>query len=246
MPTLTTIPHLERRLRKADRSVHGHAVVHGLLAGAQEALLKFGPHGVSEVLGYQLAGLLDVPVPRHQGFWSAEAIDTPRDPVGPGRIGILVEFHADFRAIALEGFVEIDRRAAAGFLALCLFDRHEWPECGLTGGRPIVVDLERILPGVIPDVIGAEGVDETYLTRCAEGYMAQSPHLVAEAIEEIQRLALLSPVRAQLRRLQRRITSTSSPLFRLDPHPREEELCNLAEAALRVRLEEGLRQLVDR
>lgn len=246
MATLMTIPDLLNRLREPDGRIQGHPVVRGLLEGAGESILKFGEHGLSEVLGYQLAARFGVPVPRHQGFWSADAVEAPLVRAGPGRIGILLEFHANYRPIAVEEFVNIDPLAAARFLALCLFDRHEWGECGLVGRVPMVVDLERILPGWIPDMIGAEGVDQDYPTRCARDYMRQSTDLAAETVKETRRLGLLSAVRAELRRLQRAIDSRSIPLFRLDPHPLGPMLCNLAETALRVRLEEGLHQFARR
>jgi hypothetical protein len=243
MPTLTTIPDLARRLYQAERRVHGHPILHGVLEGAEGAIVKLREHGLCEVLGYQLAGLLGVPVARNQGFWTVEAVETPLDRAGPGRIGILVEFHADYCPITLEEFVEIDRPAGACFLALCLFDRHEWGECALVGGLPIVVDLERVLPGVIPDMIGAAGVDEEYPIHCARDYMRQSPDLAAGMIDEARRLGLLDQVQTQLRRLQRTIDSAPAPFFRLDPHPLGAQICTLAETALRVRLKEGLRQL---
>jgi hypothetical protein len=73
--------------------------------------------------------------------------------VEPGRIGILIKYHEDWKLLGRKHAVDLDPVQAARALALCVFDRFEWGEFGLSGGQVYFVDLERLLPPIQPDAL---------------------------------------------------------------------------------------------
>src|SRR2546422_620780 len=66
------------------------------VGGFSRAILKFSELSVGEVFGYEMARALGVRVARMQGVWTMETVNTRTVSAGPGRIGVLVEYLADW------------------------------------------------------------------------------------------------------------------------------------------------------
>lgn len=237
LSTLVTIPDLDRLLTHQTRFVEHHPIVEGLIDLGSRAIIKFHEHGFSEVLGYQLAIALGVPVFKHQGFWSREPVETSTRHARAGRIGILIEYMDDLRSVTWEGAVAHDPNATARILALCALDRHEWGQCAIADEHLFFFDLERLLPGIIAELLYAGEVGSDYIDRCVAGYIAQSNDDASEALNEAQYLGVAKATKSCLRDLHSLVNSTKGEhLFALDPHPLEAALVQAALRGLRGRL----------
>lgn len=86
-----------------------------------------------------------------QGFWTPDALDTDTVKSKPGRVGILVEFHEDWMPVRRCQVARLDPAMFAEASALCVFDRHEWGEFGVSRDQVYFVELERLFPPIRPE-----------------------------------------------------------------------------------------------
>lgn len=126
-------------------------VVTEAVPGMPKSILKFKSISICEVFGYQIAEAIGVRVPQMQSFWTRKALRSRRYCADSGRVGILVSYHEDWKRLGRNKAVDLDVVQTARALALCVFDRHEWGEFGLSGGKVYFVDLERLLPAIQPE-----------------------------------------------------------------------------------------------
>jgi hypothetical protein len=123
--------------------------VTGLSSEFQKAIIKFDIISVCEVFGYQIASAIGINVPKMQGFYTLS-----------GRIGILVEYYSDWRYLSIDEAAERDPEVTASALALCAFDRFEWGEFGLSNNSVYFIDLERLFPPMIPELLLNESEED--------------------------------------------------------------------------------------
>ncbi|MGH9461123.1 MAG: hypothetical protein ACRD1X_07885 [Vicinamibacteria bacterium] len=237
MHSLLELHDVEQLLGEAERFSGGNGLVTGV-GGFARSILKFSSISVCEVFGYLLASALGVRVPRMQAVWTREAVSTNGVDADPGRIGILVEHHEDWIALRREAAVEIDPAEVARALALCVFDRHEWGEFGQSRGQVYVVDLERLLPPIQPEILlGASDAERVeWLTDLADHYGRTAFSYILEVIEEADQLGLGDQVDQELRRLASLRPETYFRFLRIAGHPLDELLSRFATSVLGRRL----------
>ena len=107
MSELIELHNVARLLEETDRSFVGPDVVTEAVPGMPKSIFKFKLGSVCEVFGYQIAGAIGVRIPQMQGVWAQEAIQSRTEYVAPGRIGILVKYHEDWRRVGRKHAVEI-------------------------------------------------------------------------------------------------------------------------------------------
>jgi len=148
MHELIELNDIRKVLSEAERFDRGLTKVVSDLGGLKRAVIKFNPNSICEIFGYQIASTIGVRIPRTQGFWVNESIDSGEVYGEPGSVGILVEHLEDYKHFNRDEAAKIDPEMVARALALCAFDRHEWGEFGLSGGQVYFVDLERLFPNI--------------------------------------------------------------------------------------------------
>lgn len=114
-----------RDLRLLVESASSHAQEHPIIdaeplgIGMERAILKFQVHSANENLGYAVARAASLPVPRAVGVWFDPEDGLACGEVMPGDLGILIEYHADWRSISRREAVAIDPTATGEALAGC-------------------------------------------------------------------------------------------------------------------------------
>jgi hypothetical protein len=211
------------------------------------ALLKLTHVSVCEVFGYQLARLMDVAVSRMVPIWTDEPTlpkevpsSTARD-YRPGTIGALIEHHEGWRGTLRPwGCSDVDweelrhklssrgthfdgvtplRQTVARALALCTFDRHEWGEFGVAGGRLYFFDLERLLPGTLTDY---------GRTTSTKSYRYESHGAVTEVLGQAHALGLEPDVDVALRDLCAVPPDAYRDALTITGHPKARPLSTIA------------------
>jgi len=142
-------------------------------AGIDRCLLKLGGiYGCCEVLGYQLASRLCVPVMSAVPIWCPREFQYEGQRAGAGRIGLAVQYVEAFHCITWEEAVSQAPQTVARSLALCLLDRCEWWQFAVTPFGLVFYDLERLFPAFCPERL----VDQTWddvadeVARAADAY----------------------------------------------------------------------------
>jgi hypothetical protein len=208
----------------------GPAVVTEAVPRMPKSIFKFKLGSVCEVLGYQIARAVGVRVPQMQGIWTREAIQRRAEYMAPGRIGILVKYHEDWRRVGRKHAMELDPVQAARALALCVFDRFEWSEFGLSSGKLYFVDLERLLPPIIPEaLLEASEIDRMERLHDLEvEYSQEDFSAIGEVLEEAERIDLQDRVEQELQRLCCLKPNTYSQFLEISGHPLDELLSRFA------------------
>ena len=221
---------LEKTNSKLIKAPLVPSVVTEAVPGMPKSIFKFKPISVCEVFGYQIAEAIGVRVPQMQGFWIRKALRSRRFDAGPGRIGILVKYHEDWKPLGREHAVELDVIQAARALALCVFDRFEWGEFGLSGGKVYFVDLERLLPPMQPEaLLAASEIDRMEeLNYLAVGYGNVSFSAIGEVLEEAEQLGLQVRVEQELQRLCHLKSHIYCRFLEISGHPLDKLLSQFA------------------
>jgi hypothetical protein len=238
---LQEIQDVHALLKRQVARCHEHPIIAAPELGFDRAMLKFREHGLNEALGYELARLVGVPTPRAVGIWSSSEA-TEATGIGPGSVGVAVEFHDSWRWIGEEDAAEVDREAVGSALALCVFDRHEWGEFGVVKGHIMFVDLERILPGLLANhLLTVDGVERAAcLARAGDNYRTSSEYFATEAIEGAIRLGVLDVLSERLERMAALHDSDYLQAFDLGTHPLAPHLVSYLVRHTRQRLNVSL------
>jgi len=173
-----------------------------------------------------------------QGFWTPKALRSKQYNADPGRIGILVKYHEDWQPLDREQAVKLDVVQTARALALCVFDRHEWGEFGLSDDKVYFVDLEWLLPIIKPEVLlAASEIDrmET-LNDSALKYSKLEISAIREVLKEAEQLHLKDRVEQELRQLCRLKSDAYCRFLKISGHPLEKLLSSYATSVFGHRL----------
>jgi hypothetical protein len=240
MSELMELHNVAKLLEETDQSILGIGLgmVTEAVPGVPKSIFKFKPTSICEVLGYQIAEAIGVRVPKMQGFWTQEAIQSRRHYADPGRVGILVECYEDWKPLSRKHAVELDAVQAARALALCVFDRFEWGEFGLSDGKVYFVDLERLLPPIQPDVLLASSEIDCVerLNDLEVGYSQEDFSAIGEVLEEAERLDLQDRVEQELQRLCRLKPERYGRFLTISGHPLDKLLSRFAASVFGHRL----------
>jgi hypothetical protein len=238
MSKLIELHNVANLLEETDRARMGPGVVTEGVPGMPKSIFKFKPTSVCEVFGYQIAEAIGVRVPQMQGFWTREAMQSRPPYVDPGLIGILVKYHEDWKPLGRERAVALDPVQAARALALCVFDRFEWGEFGLSDGKIYFVDLERLLPPIQPDaLLAASEIDRVeWLNDLDVEYCREDFSAIGEVLEEAEQLDLQDRVERELQRLCCLRPETYCPFLEISGHPLGKLLSRFAACVFGQRL----------
>jgi hypothetical protein len=240
MSELMELHNIAKLLEETDQSILGIGLgmVTETVPRVPKSIFKFKPTSICEVFGYQIAEAIGVRVPQMQGFWTREAIRSRRHHVDPGWIGILVKYYEDWKPLGRKHAVELDAVQAACALALCVFDRFEWGEFGLSGGKVYFVDLELLLPPIQPDVLlAASEIDRMEKLNDLEvGYGEEDFSAIREVLEEAERLDLQDRVEQELQRLCRIKPDAYCRFLEISGHPLDKLLSRFAASVFVRRL----------
>jgi len=206
--------------------------------GVPKSIFKFEPISICEVFGYQIAEAIGVRVAQRRGFWTSKALRINQWNAGPGRIGILVKYHEDWQPLDREDAVKRDVVQAARALALCVFDRHEWGEFALSGGKVYFFDLERLLPCIQPELLFAASEPDRMemLSDWASVYRRSELSAICEVLKEAERLDLQDQVERELRQLCCLKSDTYRRFFMISGHPSAKLLSRFATSVFGHRL----------
>jgi hypothetical protein len=201
-------------------------------------MIKFTPLSVGEVFGYQIAIALGVPVARMQGFWTSETVDMRDGSAEAGRIGVLVEYLADWDDVWWVEAISLDAGAVALALALCAFDCGEWGSFGTAGGRVYFADLERLSPLFGAEDIWAAGQDRRIeiLEKHQRVYDAGHIDMIHQVVKEASTLGVSREVRAELISICAIRPAAYSSFVRIVGHPIDTLLSRFAASMFGRRL----------
>lgn len=173
------------------------------VGGFRSAIVKFERISVCEIFGYLIANALGVRVPRMQGFWTKKVVDTGTGCSTAGRIGIFIEYYQDWKPISWRHASEFDPEIFARAIALCVLDRHEWGEFGLSGGALQFVDLERLFPAICPEELYSASEEEQidFLAEWEEMFHIVTSNSLHAVVSEAAKYGLETEVREQLKDL---------------------------------------------
>lgn len=240
MSKLMELHNIAKLLEEADQlnsHVYRTPVIEGI-PGVPKSIFKFKPISICEVFGYQIAEVIGVRVPQMHGFWTPNTSENRLYAVEPGRIGILVKYHEDCKLLGREQAVKLDVVQAARALALCVFDRYEWGEFMLSGGKVYFVDLERLLPLIEPEVLlaASERDQIEVLNDSADLYHDSDFSAIEEVLEEAEQLNLRDRVEQELQRLCCLKPDTYCQFLEISGHPLDKLLSRFAASTFGNRL----------
>jgi hypothetical protein len=213
--------------------------VPGNVLNTEWALFKFKEVTACEVLGYQFAAAIGVPVARMQPVWSDRIVPMPDgQEARPYRVGILIEWHEGMIRLSREEAFKRYPVEAARALALCVFDRYEWGEFAVVGNTPYFIDLERLFPKYFPDYLMelTPREQEKELKNANDYYYETGPSSIREVLEEATRINASPNVVSEMRQIIRDERRILKSCFRLREHPFELPLNRWVKKAARDRI----------
>lgn len=166
----------------------------------KKAIFKCNEVTICELFGYLLAQLLSVPTPDFFGLWFDREVEIPGGYRAPANhIAILIELLTDPHRMTLENLVLHDRTLTARILALCYFDRFEWPEIFISDGSVVVLDLERIGPIMCIDEFtsGSPEIIQKQLHYRQDEYVNAADSDFRQLLCQAERLQVLDELRAE-------------------------------------------------
>jgi hypothetical protein len=225
MPLLA-INNLDSIIEKAGEWPDGLPIVKLPGTGFHKSILKLKPGSCCEVLGYQLARRLQVPVMPAIPLWCPSASKLDGNAIGEGRIGLGIEFAKPFDQISWEQATSMSKETVAASLALCMLDRYEWGQFAATTSGLVLYDLERLLPAFVPELIDGQTWCDVAkdVSNAAEIYRSLSYSFVHDVLEEADRLQVSDSLVTAIADAARISVTDFMDIFDLRPHPLAEKL----------------------
>ena len=229
MPLLA-INDLETLKAKAANEPQGLLLVELPGTGFDCSFLKFGLHGCCEVLGYQLAPRLRVPVMPAVAVWSPHATGHGGQAAGEGRIGLAVQYSEAFEHVTWEQAASQAPEAAAASLVLCLLARDEWGQFAATKLRLVFYDLKRLFPGFCPERMDGQSWEDVAreLSHAAGDYRGNASSFMRVILGEAERLGLMESLRVAVADAATISEVELMNLFDLEPHPLAAQIGRIA------------------
>lgn len=196
--------------------------VHGSLVGTDRAFLKFRSHSACEVIGFQIAACLGVPVPRTAGIWSEEeGVLGKHNPYRPYRVGVVIEFFPDLQNLAFWAAAERFPDLAARVAALGVFSRDEWGEVGVTSGGPVVFDFDFMCGFVTPEdlMAGSPQDRRAELEWIEDGYSSLSRQHIEAVLDGARSLSIAGAAVGHLRSMCRWSPQRRRAAVEITDHP---------------------------
>jgi hypothetical protein len=215
--------------------------------GFGRCLLKLKYCGCSEVLGYQLAQRLRVPVAPAVPLWSPQAFRHGCETAGEGRVGLAIDYSKEIKNLMWEAAAKQAPETVATCLALCVLNRDEWGVLAESDFGLIFYDLEGLFPHFTPECSEGRTWEEVAdeVSRDAENYQIPSLSfaLVREAIAEGEKLGLGIPLRRAVKEAASISLEELLKIFDLEPHPLGSKICMAAAKAAKERFDLAARIL---
>lgn len=185
------------------------------------AVFKCKATSISEVFGYLLARLLQVPVACFQGLRFERPFRVRGYRARANHLGLLIEFVPNMLRVLLEKLAVRDKTLTAKFLTICFFDRHEWPQVFESGGSLYTLDLERVGPVMLTDEFEdtSEGRIRDNLLYREEEYVQTSHSALSEILSEADRLDVRDEVQLELSYISRMSGETLQRELSITDHP---------------------------
>lgn len=225
-------------LEENNQSFLGSRMLTETVPGVPKSIFKFRLSSICEVFGYQMAEAVGVRVPQMQAFWVSTDVKTGEIKAMPGRIGILVKYHEDWKPLCREDAVRLDVAQVVRALTLCVFDRNEWGEFGLCGGKVYFIDLEYLLPLLAPETLLAASKSDrmNMLNDLASKYGRSDFTAIGGVLEEAKLLEIEDQVELELQRLCQLELDTCYWFLKISGHPLDKLLSCFATTVFVQRL----------
>lgn len=227
---LMTINDPEAVYAHAEEGPQGLPLIQLPGTNSTRSLLKLGLHGCCEVLGYQLAPRLAVPVMPAIPVWCPHAFDERGQRAGEGRIGLAIQYDKTFEHITWDEAAKTNPKAAAAALLLCTLDRHEWGEFAVTEYGLVFYDLERLFPCWCPERMDGETWDDVacQMRDAADNYRSVISSCSQEVFDEAGRLGLTQALREVAANAATISSDELMCTFNLEPHPLARQIISIA------------------
>lgn len=227
---LMTINKPEAAFTQAGEGYQGLPLVQFPAWDSTRWLLKLSLHGCCEVLGYQLAPRLAVPVMPAIPVWCPRAFGERGQRAGEGRIGLAIQYAKTFEHLTWEQAAAKTPETAAAALFLCTLDRHEWGQFAATECGLVFYDLERLFPCWCPERMDNETWDDVtrQMRHATDTYRSVSPSYLREVFNEAERLGLTNAFRGVAANAATISSKELVSNFDLEPHPLAGQIVSMA------------------
>lgn len=198
--------------------------------GFKRSVLKFKQISCCEVLGYQLALRLGVPMIPAVPVWCPRACRYMGQSAGEGRIGLAIQYCEAFDHVTWEQATSQNPKAVVASLVLCLLDRYEWGQFAATEIGLVFYDLERLFPAFRPERQDGETWEQVTedLRDTVDQYGEVGHSWLLEVIDEADRLELVEAFRLAVADAATISTTALVRLFDLNPHPLAKRIGKMA------------------
>lgn len=205
----------------AEVGLQGHPVVELQGTYFDYSLLKTGQHGCCEVLGYQLAPRLRVPVMPAVPVWCPNGFSHKGQAGGEGGIRLAIQYSETFEHVTCEQAASQAPEAVAASLVLCLLARDEWGQFATTKFGLVFYDLERLFPMFCPERMDAQSWDDVAraLSYATEAFRRKASSFMTDILAEADRLGLIESFRVAVEEAATISEVELLNLFDLEPHP---------------------------
>jgi hypothetical protein len=237
MPLLT-LPHPVPPFANTIRRSMGRPIIYDpRFFVMSPALIRFSTDAVRDLLGYQLAAFMGIPVLPHVGFWCPDDVQLRRGRSRPGRIGIAVAWDDPVRITAGWCHRALSHpETVARCLAMSLLVRHSDIDLGMTRKGLVAFDFGGIFPFYIPERRLEWKFAEQYvgyIDSTVDEFMDETDDNFDTVLEQVERFGLEVEFRRAIEGVLEAPYMALESCFDLSPHPMSELITASAVALVR-------------
>lgn len=220
----------EATIAQAEDGPQGLPLLHLPGTSAARWLLKLKPHGCCEVLGYQLAPRVGVPVMPAIPVWCPGVFGKGGQRTGEGRIGLAIQYAETLEDLTREQATARAPETVAATLLLCMLDRHEWGQFAATEFGMVFYDLERLFASFCPERMGGESWDDVarQVGDADVAYRSAMRSCSQEVLDEAAKLGLTESLRLVAANAATISMEELLDIFDLEPHPLAKLIARIA------------------
>ncbi len=159
-------------------------------------------------------------------LWCPSAFGRNDEAAGEGRIGLAVQYADPFEHVTWEWAASLAPDAVVRSLLLCLLDRHEWGQFGVTKSGLVFYDLERLFPRFCAERTNGQAWDDVgaELRQVTDEYRRMAPSFVQEVLDKAVTLGLTKLFRTAVAHAATITSVDFTAVFDLYPHPLAEQI----------------------
>lgn len=228
--SLLTINDPEKITVIAEVGLQGHPVVELQGTSFDYSVLKFGQLGCSEVLGYQLAWRMGVPVMPVIPVWRPKPFNHGGQLVGEGRIGLAVQYSEAFENVTWEEAASQAQEVVIASLVLCLLTHGEWGQLAETKFGRVFYDLEGLFPALCPERMDDQSWADVIrqVSDAGDAYRDIDFSFGIEVIKLAKNLRITESLRVAVEKAATISQAELLSIFDLEPHPLAAQIENIA------------------